>query len=86
MTGTSNANSYTGSLVNFSNDKTLTVNVEDEAGDPIEKAQVYLQKSTPVILSAATQGAGSVSITVNETIPTDTPQSGWLNVWDSSEN
>lgn len=56
MSGTSNGNSYTGTLVNFNSSSTLILTVKDEAGDPVGSAFAYIDDNniTPFIMNTTT--------------------------------
>ena len=76
-----------GSATTITNTVTLTVNVKDTDGANIQGAQVYVQKQTPTdYTSGAGNAAGDPDLVVTQTIDSDTPQTGWLNVLDVSEN
>jgi len=64
----------------------IDIHVEDEAGAAIEKAQVCIQKDPPTVYTANSGTVATGALTVNETIDTDLPQSGWLLIWDKSLN
>jgi hypothetical protein len=65
LSGTSNANSYTGSLVTFLSSSTLTMVVRDEAGGFIDVAHAYIDDNnlTPFIMNKDTNASGVASTT-----------------------
>jgi hypothetical protein len=66
---------------------TLSIHIEDEAGNNIPNAQVYIQKETPTAFTADIgNNAGDADLVVNETVDTDIPGSGWVMVWIKSLN
>jgi hypothetical protein len=81
--GTSNPTTYrssgTGS-VTFIGTKTLAITVVDESNDPIQYAQVYMQKSSPDVYTshASNNDEGDSTFEVQEAIGTDAPSEGWL--------
>lgn len=79
-----NSGSSTFEIQNF---VTVSVHVEDEGGNDLQSAQVYVQKASPTsFTSDAGNNAGDPDLIVNETVDTDIPQTGWLVVWDKSAN
>lgn len=60
LSGTSNSNSYTGSLVTFSSSATLTLNVKDESGTAVSGANAYIDNNneTPFIMNTTTNASG----------------------------
>lgn len=63
LSGTSNANSYTGSTVTFQSSSTLTISVKDESGAVIENALAYIDdnNNTPFIMNTTTNASGIAS-------------------------
>lgn len=97
-TGTSNPSTSkilnaTGNSVSILNTKTLTVTVKDSSTNPIQSAQVWIQKDpadtdygheAKPFTSAAGNNQGDGDFVVTEAIPTDLPASGWIIVNDIS--
>lgn len=86
-----NASTYeitgAGSSVTINTAVTIAVHVEDTGGTDIQHAQVYVQKSPATAYTSDTgNNAGDADLVVNETVDTDTPQTGWLIVNDVSAN
>ena len=89
--GVSNAqysNETGGGTTEFQSTKTVSVHVEDQSGNAIQGAQVYIQKTTPDVYtgSAAADTTGSTAFIVRESLTADTPATGWIKVRDNSEN
>ena len=87
--GTSNANSYNtgGSAVTFQATKTLSIHVQDTAQADIVDAQVSIRKETEdVYTSAAGNNQGDTDFVVTEALATDINTSGWIDVFDVSNN
>ncbi len=69
------------------NTKTIDFHVEDADGNDVEGAQVYIQKSSPTAqFSGAGNAAGDGDIVVSSTVDSDIPTTGWVIVYDKSEN
>ena len=66
---------------------TISVHVEDKNGNSIQSAQVYIQKANPTHFTSDTgNNAGDADFVVNETVDSDIPQTGWLNIWNKAKN
>lgn len=75
----------TGGTTNVNVTVGVTITVVDTAGDPIQAAQVYVQKTSPTAFtSGAGNSAGDADLVVTQTIDTDMPSSGFLSVLDRS--
>lgn len=76
-----------GATVIIQSTVTLTVNVEDQDGAPIEDVAVWMQRTSPTAYTSGVGNtAGGSSLVVTQTINSDTPQSSKLTVLDISEN
>lgn len=96
--GTSNPSTYintNGGTTVIYNTKTLKITVLDSANQPIEGAQVWIQKMPEdssyghegnPFTSAAGNNQGDGDFVVNEALPSDLPSSGWLMVQDYDTN
>jgi hypothetical protein len=68
------------------NTKTVSVHVEDDNGNNVQGAQVYIQKNSPTeFTSGLSNDAGDGYIAVTQAIDSDIPQAGWCLVYDISE-
>lgn len=83
-----------GGSVTILNPKTLTVTVKDSSTNPIQGAQVWIQKDLAdagfghegnPFTSAAGNNQGDVDFVVTQAVPTDLPASGLITVNDISE-
>ena len=74
-----------GGTTEFKNSVTLSVHVEDQDGDAVSGAQVYIQKASPTTYtSTSTNSQGNTTFVVNETLDVDVPSSGWIIITDVS--
>jgi len=68
----------------------IDITVQDENTDPIQGAQVYIQKSAAGeqwnYTSFSGNSAGDADFVVTGAIDTDLPQGGWLFIWHASDN
>lgn len=76
----------------INNAKTITVTVKDSNNVAVQSAQVWIQKDpadtdfgheAKPFTSAAGNNAGDADFVVSETLPSDLPSSGWINVTSS---
>jgi len=87
--GTSNAqysNETGGGTTEFQSTKTISVHIEDQNGNNIQGAQVYVQKSSPTTYTSVATGnnQGDGDFVVQESLDADCPATGWLKVFDKS--
>ena len=67
------------------NSVSLLVHVDDQAGDDLQDANVYIEKETDdVYTSTAGNLQGDTDFVVSEALAADVPVSGWLKVFDAS--
>ena len=83
----SNAAYYTGSTVTFQSTKTITIHVQDGAKADIAEAQVSIRKETEdEYTSASGNSQGDLDFVVTEALASDINSSGWIDIFDVSEN
>ena len=77
-----------GASTSVINTKTLDFHVENTDGDDVEFAQVYIQKTTPTAQFAGDEynQVGQGFVITSATIDSDIPLTGWIIVFDRSEN
>lgn len=84
-----------GATVTLSNPKTLTITVKDESNVVVAGAQVYIQKSSsetgeyghpanPYTSHASSNARGDGDFVITQTIESDNPATGWINVKDNT--
>jgi hypothetical protein len=67
--------------------KAVNVHVEDENGDDVSGAVVYIQRDPATSYTSDTgNDAGDGTFVVNESVDVDQAQTGWLRVWKKSTN
>lgn len=89
-TGTISIRNGTNASTTIVQSVTASFHVEDTDGTDIQNAQVYIQKSASGkswnYTSASGNNAGDADFIVTGSVDADLPQSGWLHIWDASEN
>ena len=76
-----------GASTTINNTVTVSAHVQDEDKVAIQNAQFYLQKETPTVFTSGVgNSAGDADLVVTQTIDSDMPQTGWVNVLDISLN